>query len=147
MKTLRIVALVLHLFIGVGAAAGGLAAILDPIAPLGMPLEELELGPFNSFLVPGIILFGLLGLGNLAAAVLRFTKRPIADISGGFLGAAMIIWIVVQCWMLQGVVFLHVLFFSFGVLQGLIALILLWQENRFPMNLVKRILGIEKETT
>ncbi|SCZ78162.1 hypothetical protein [Acidaminobacter hydrogenoformans] len=77
-KTSRIVMLLLHIIVGVGAAAGGMGAILDPIAPAGANAELLKTGPFETFLIPGIILFALFGLGNLAAAAWLMThwRRP-----------------------------------------------------------------------
>lgn len=147
-KTKRIVMLVFHVFVGMGAVAGGLGAILNPVAPGGANVELLKTGPFETFLIPGIILFTLFGLGNLTAAILLVTRwrRPERDLllhgyAAGILGAGMIVWIVVQCLMLQMIVPLHVIMFSVGVLQGLYAFKLLWDHSAFPTNLVRQVLG------
>jgi hypothetical protein len=50
-------------FIGLGAIFGGGAFILSPSgALLGMPLSMIEHSPFSNFLIPGIILFAILGV-------------------------------------------------------------------------------------
>ena len=113
---------VIHLFVGIGAIGGGLAAILNPYEPLGMPVEALKNAPFSSYLIPGIILFTVIGLGNLAgAAALRIRSRFRGYVSS-VLGWTLAIWIVVQCIMLQDVVFLHVLYFLIGIVQAALAM-------------------------
>ena len=42
MKILRWLLLVLHGFVGIGALAGGLAAITNPNEPLGVTVEALK---------------------------------------------------------------------------------------------------------
>ncbi len=123
----------LHLFVGIGAVGGGLAAILNPHAPLGMPVEALRNAPFSSYLVPGIILFVVIGLGNLlGAAALRSGWRWRGHASFA-LGWALMIWIIVQCMMLQDVVFLHVLFFLIGaVIAALAGKVLMKQRKSCP---------------
>jgi hypothetical protein len=150
-KLIRSLMLLLHVFVGVGAFAGGLGAILNPVAPGGASVELLKTGPFETFLIPGIILFTLFGLGNLAAAawLVSHWKQPdrgalIHGYASGILGAGLIIWIVVQCLMLRMIVPLHVIMFCVGAVQGLYALKLLWERSAFPVSLVKQVLGGSK---
>jgi len=49
----------------------------------------------------------------------------------------MIVWIIVQVLIIKTVVFLHVLFFIIGAVQGLISLFFLYKEGLFPWNLIK----------
>jgi hypothetical protein len=65
------VAMLLEIFLGLGALFGGGALILAPDGHLlGMPTTLLAGSPFTSFLVPGIILFTLVGLAPLLAAAI-----------------------------------------------------------------------------
>jgi len=110
----------LHLFVGIGAIGGGLAAILND-EPLGMPVEALKNAPFSNYLIPGMVLFAVIGLGNLlGAAVLRSGWR-LRGYTSFLLGWALVIWIVVQCIILQEVVFLHVLYFLIGAVKAALA--------------------------
>jgi len=145
MRMIRRCLLVLHVFVGVGALAGGLAAILDPMSPMGMPASSLENSPFDSFLIPGILLFGVIGLGNLAAAVLFALKKPWQGYASGVMASVLMIWIVVQCVMLRAVVFLHVLFFLFGAVMGCLALALLAHEKLWPGTWISALLGRKPE--
>ena len=153
----RLIMLLFHVIVGVGAVAGGLGAILSPLAPAGASADLLKTGPFETFLVPGIILFTLFGLGNLAAAVWLLSHWQhigspgqtsgaatngsclIQAYATGALGAGLMIWIVVQCLMLQMIIALHVIMFVVGVLQGLLAFWLLWELKAFPANVVQKV--------
>jgi hypothetical protein len=53
-------------FQGVSGIAGGLGLTFDPTGEsVGLPLGWLEGSPFASYLVPGIVLMTLLGIGPL----------------------------------------------------------------------------------
>jgi hypothetical protein len=41
---------------------------------MGAPVSMLEGSPFTSFLIPGIVLFVLFGIGNVIGAILSLTK-------------------------------------------------------------------------
>jgi hypothetical protein len=63
-----VVAVVLEIILSIGALGGGLVLMIAPrgeIMPL--PLSALAGSPFDTYLVPGVILFGVLGLGGGAA--------------------------------------------------------------------------------
>lgn len=128
----------LHLFVGIGAIFGGLAAIIDPIDPLGVPNDLLENSPFRNYLIPGIILFSILGLGNIIGALIFRLKRNIEGYAGSVLGCALVIWIVVQCIILRTVSFLHVLFFLIGLFQGVFAAIIILKGDMFPVNIIRK---------
>lgn len=57
---------VLHLFIGLNASAGGLLMIIKPDGSLlGMQKDWLINSPFECYLIPGLILFLMLGITPL----------------------------------------------------------------------------------
>lgn len=122
----------LHVFIGIGAVFGGLGAVLNPMAPMGISTDTLKLGPFETFLVPGLFLLIVLGMGNLVAGwLLRYPWKVRGYISGAF-AVIMVLWIVIQCVILQSVNALHVLFFLLGLLQGILALGCLRRDGVIP---------------
>ncbi|MCL2833340.1 MAG: hypothetical protein FWD78_09250 [Treponema sp.] len=129
MKTAEKISIGLHIFIGAGALAGGMAAILNPFNPMGLDAAQaLKSAPFKTFLVPGIFLFSFLGLGNLFAALAFFKNWKLKPWISGFFAAALVIWIAVQCFMLQGIAVLHVIFFLLGCVQGILALFMLVRD-------------------
>lgn len=90
-------AVAIEVFLSVGALGGGGALMLGSrgeIIPL--PLSALSGSPFETYFVPGLILFGVLGLGPLAAALLALLRHPLAPFAALVVGAALLIWLAVE---------------------------------------------------
>ncbi len=126
---------IIHLVVGIGALFGGALAVIDPYGTLfGMPVEVLKKGPFTSFLVPGLFLFSTIGLGHLFSyAAVRRKLRLHPYISGGA-GCVLMAWIVIQCYIMESVHFLHVIFFAAGLAESLAALFILAGLELFPFS-------------
>lgn len=113
---------VLQVFIGIGAVAGGLSLILDPSGEsLGTPIQLLERTPFVTFLVPGIVLFAVNGLGSLVGAVASFAKHRYAGEMALALGVFLVAWIAVQVYWME-IHWLHVLYLGLGILEAALGL-------------------------
>jgi hypothetical protein len=126
----------LHLFVGIGALAGGLAAITDPWEPLGVSAVYLKNSPFTNYLIPGVILFTVIGIGNIVSAfTFRFKSKYQGYISSIF-SWALVIWIIVQCIMLRSIAALHVIFFIIGLIKALLSMLMLFEYKLFPTNFV-----------
>src|SRR6202165_5880273 len=96
-------AVVLEIFLGLGAMFGGGALILGPDGHLlGMPTKLLAGSPFPSFLVPGIILFTFVGLGPLMAAALTVRRQALAPLAAVGVGLTLIGWVSVEMVVLAG---------------------------------------------
>ena len=109
---------VLQVFIGIGAVAGGVALALDPSGEsLGMPLELLEETPFATFLIPGIVLFAVNGMGSLTGAIASFARHRYAGHAAIALGAFLIAWILVQVYWFAGFHWLHWLYLGLGIVE------------------------------
>ena len=108
----------LQVLIGVGAVAGGLALVLDPSGEsLGTPIELLEKTPFATFLVPGIVLFIINGLGSLTGAVASFARQRHAGEIAVALGVFLVSWIAVQVYWMEPH-WLHALYFGLGIVEA-----------------------------
>ena len=136
---------ILHAFVGIGALAGGLAAITNPEEPLGVTVDALKNSPFENFLIPGIILFTIIGLGNiLSATTLALNSKFQGYISSVF-SWALVIWIVVQCIMLEDIVPLHIIFFIIGLVEAIISNGILFEQRLFPADFILNILAREQK--
>ncbi|HZK35022.1 MAG TPA: hypothetical protein VFD33_06920 [Bacillota bacterium] len=142
MKLVRRLLLVLHSFVGVGALAGGLAAIIDPYEPMGITVEALKHSPFNDFLIPGIILFTVIGLGNILSAITLWNDFKYQGYISSVFSWALVIWIVVQCIMLQGIVALHIIYLIIGLVEAILSAIILFKQGLFPADV---IMGLVKK--
>ena len=90
-------ALALEVVLGIGAIAGGLILMLAPRGEiLPLPLSALAGSPFDTYFVPGLILFGVLGFGPLVAARLAWLRHPLAPTAAFIVGAGLLIWVAVE---------------------------------------------------
>jgi hypothetical protein len=122
-------------FVGIGALFGGLMGISDPYGTLiGMSTDILKTGPFTNFLIPGLFLFFVIGIGHLTSFI--FVKRRLklhVYMSGGA-GSILMAWILIQCYIMKMINILHVIFFLIGLAESSIALYMLIKLKLFPFN-------------
>jgi hypothetical protein len=63
---------------------------------LPIPVSALSGSPFSNYFVPGAILFTVLGIGPLGAAVLAWRRHPAAPLLTIAIGCALLIWLIVE---------------------------------------------------
>ncbi len=130
-KMARNIHLCLLAFLGLSAISGGAALIISPSGKLlgGLPLSILQNSPFSNFLIPGIILFVVLGLFPtvLIFALLKKTASPFAEHFNFFkdmywawtfsiyVAFALIIWIQVETIFVQAVGWLQTLYMLYAI--------------------------------
>ncbi len=84
-----------QIFVGIMAVPVGFMMIVEPNgSPLGIPNEWVADSAFGSFLVPGLFLLLVIGVGQLLAAALAVIRHPLAPWLMGALGVGLLIWIV-----------------------------------------------------
>jgi len=116
LPTLGRLAMVLEIFLGIGALFGGIQFILAPDGHLlGVPLRMLAGTPFHSFLVPGVLLFTFVGLGPMAAAAITARRRAIGPLAAFAVGLTLMGWITVEMVIFAG---LTSLFWAFYLVLG-----------------------------
>jgi hypothetical protein len=116
--------LVFQAFNGLSGLLGGFMLIKDPTGvSLHMKMEWLQGTPFSTFLIPGIILFLLNGIGNVIGFWISFKKKANAGSIGAVFGAIMMIWITTQVILIGYKDFLQPLYFSTGLFQMILGLI------------------------
>jgi uncharacterized BrkB/YihY/UPF0761 family membrane protein len=79
-----------------GATAGGIGLVQDPVNNIGMPLSMLEGSPFSDYLIPGLILLVVVGLFPLCVLYGLIRRRRWAWWLALAAGAALIVWIVTE---------------------------------------------------
>ena len=137
-KTTQNILIGLLVFLGIGAIGGGGVYIISPSGKLmGMPLSMLNKSPFDNFLIPGIILFSVLGIAPtlLARALYRKTASKLAERFNFFIDMhwtwtfsiyvafALIIWLQIEMQMLSAVSWLHTFYMFLAVLIIFVALL------------------------
>jgi hypothetical protein len=130
-STARNILISLLLFLGVSAIGGGLLLIISPSGKLlgGLPLSILEHSPFSDFLIPGIILFLVLGFFPclISLALIKKPTNRLAEYFNFFkdmhwawsfciyMAFALIIWIQVETIFVQGVGWLQTFYMLYAI--------------------------------
>jgi hypothetical protein len=115
--------------VAVTAVAGGLALMVGALNPqlstaLNPPVAYLAGSPFSSYLIPGLLLAGLVGGIHIAALVLTVRRHRWSLLAAAVAGFAMLIWVFVQMIFIP-FSFLQAMYFAAGVAEaGLVMLAL-----------------------
>ncbi|MFP8957550.1 hypothetical protein ACLI4Y_12535 [Natrialbaceae archaeon A-CW3] len=100
--------------LGVTALFGGVIMLLDPSGTtMALQVEWLDGTPFRDYFIPGLILFGVLGVGSLVVVYGIARRRQWAWWAAVGLGIALVGWITTQVLLLQ---MYHILQFVYGAL-------------------------------
>lgn len=125
----RLGLLITTIVVGLTALAGGAALIVGSLdaslaTVLSPPVSHLEGSPFDSYLIPGIILGTVLGGVHLAAFVLVLRRHDRWVLAGAIAAFDALIWIFVQM-MFIPFSFLQAFYFTLGLAEvGLVMLAL-----------------------
>lgn len=143
----------LQIFLGIGAVFGGLVLVIDPSGSLiKMPISLLEQSPFHNFLIPGIILFSVLGMIPLIVTLGLITKRDWKKANALnifkemywswtyslYLGFALIIWITAEVYFIKHVAIIHVVYIGIGLAIQAVTLLPSVQKYYFKENTSNR---------
>lgn len=108
--------------------------LIDPSGTnQGISIETLKNTPFDDFLIPGLILFIMFGLGGLITTIIVMKKikgYPFLTISMGF---ALSLFISVEILMLKDVHFLQIIYAIIGI--SLVILGILLRKKEYGLKL------------
>ena len=147
-KTAINIHLYLLVFLGISAIGGGGALIISPSGKLlgGLPLSILEHSPFINFLIPGIILFWVLGIFP-CLVLYSLIKKPTNKLPESlnffkdmywawsfsiYVAFALIIWIQVETIFVQSIGWLQTFYMLYAI--PLIFVALMPQVRNFYKN-------------
>ena len=112
---------VFQLAMALTAGAGGVGMLGDPTGGnMGFSSEQLNGTPFSDYMIPGLFLLLVIGVGHLLGGIVTFTRYRYAGEIAMFLGVLLIIWIVVQVMLLGLASILQPAYFLFGVVEILL---------------------------
>lgn len=113
-------------FVALSAIPSGITMMVSPGGePMEMPLSMLDGTPFSNFFWPGLLLFGVIGLGHALALFLGLKRRTLFEPVAAALGLGLIIWLYVQVSMIGGGHWLQILYFILGTTEVALAVLLL----------------------
>jgi hypothetical protein len=117
MKIVRLIALVAVGYLAVTAMWGAALLMNEPTgSPMQIPVRVLEHSPFNSFLIPGIILLVSSGFLGIAVFLLALFRARGYGWWIAFQGCVLFGWITIEVMMLREVVWLHYVYWGIALL-------------------------------
>lgn len=123
----------LQIFIGLGAVAGGIGFLADPTgANIGIDAAVLGNSPFRDFLIPGLVLLFVIGIGHLIAGVVSLIPRRQAAVLAMVMGEILVVWILLQIWWIGPASWLQPLYLGLGVLELVLGLLLRQKSRQKP---------------
>lgn len=108
----------LQCFIGLSGIAGGVGLVSAPDGTrLGFALEWLNNAPFADYLIPGLFLLVIVGIGTIVAGLATFLRYRNTGELAVLFGAIMMLWIALQVWWIDLTSRLQPLFFTLGFFE------------------------------
>ena len=144
MKIIQGTLVVLHLIVALFAFLGGWVAISQPMAPFGISTDMLANSPFDTFFIPGLLLFIVIGMGQLAAAAFILFRSRFEAYSSFITSGMLLVWLIVQVLMIRTVEVLHIVTFVIACVQLVLSLALIYKRRLFPTDYVLRFLKNHK---
>ncbi len=90
---MRVPLVVLEVFVGLGAVAGGVGVATNSI---GLPEYLLRGSPFGSYLVSGLVLTFVVSGSQLVAAAAVLRRHGLGALAAALAGLVLVGWMVVQ---------------------------------------------------
>lgn len=126
MKTARsfnIILSVLQMFVGITAILGGFGLVSDPSgAGMDVPLTLLEDLLFTNYLVPGLVLLIVIGVGNVLGGIATFFRHGHFGNIAIFLGGFLALYILIEIGIIGLLNLSQPLYFILGVAEILLGL-------------------------
>lgn len=113
-RPVHLLVLGLCLFTGVISVVGGISLLFEPSRDL--------------YMLPGLVLFLVVGLGNFAASALEAARAPRSELVATVAGSALTGWILVQLAVQGSLNWLQLLFFAVGA-TTVVGALWLWRQR------------------
>jgi len=109
---------VLQIFIGITAVQGGFGLVSDPSGnKMHVPLELLRNSPFINYLIPGLILLIVNGVGNVLAGIVTFFRTRYTGNLAMFLGVFLTLYMTIEVWFIGLLNLSQPLYFILGLVE------------------------------
>ena len=128
---MRFILGILQIFVAIMAIPAAIMLIMDTSGEsLGLNLEILQSSPFSDFLIPGLFLLLVNGLGSMIGAFWTFRQSLHAAKAAMVLGLILIGWILIQVYFIGMTHFLQPLFLFVGIAELLMGYLWFKEQNR-----------------
>lgn len=127
LRMLRTLLVLIETWVGITAVAGGIGLMLTN--GLGMPTEYLNDTPFQNYLIPGLILAGIIGGTNITASFMTIRKTPRYQEFSAIAGFGLNIWIFTEIFLLRQPHLLQAVYFLLAIIILIATMLLVRYDN------------------
>ena len=121
MKTrpkILILLIVLLILLGLGGIGGGVVLLIDPSGEMmGLPPALLENAPVSNYILPGLVLVGVMGIAPMMTAWGLWKRTPWAWSGAVIQSIVLIFWILFQIYLWRNPIALQVIYLLWGVVM------------------------------
>jgi hypothetical protein len=122
-KIIRYALVVLQIFVGITAVLGGIGLVSDPSgAKMNVPLELLKNSPFANYLIPGLVLLLVIGVGHVVVGIITFLRHRYSGNMAILFGAFLALYMITEVWFIGLVNISQPLYFVLGAVEIIFAL-------------------------
>lgn len=118
---LRLTLVGLLAFVGLGGLFGGVQMLADPYGPMGMAPHMMARTPFDTFVIPGVLLVNLVGVAPLLLAVAFLGRSHPHPAWAAAFGVGLMGWIVTQWVLVDAQLWLQPAIFVIGLAIAVLA--------------------------
>ena len=126
---------VFQAFIGITAIAGGFRLVSNPNGTSDIPIEWINSSPFTNYLIPGLVLLIVIGVGNVLGGIFSFLSKKYAGGIAAMLGTFLVLFMIIEVWFIGLRNFLQPLYFILGSIVLVLGLKLFKLFITVPMEL------------
>ena len=117
-KLIRYALGILQIFVGITAVLGGFGLVSDPSgSKMNVPLELLKNSPFTNYLIPGMVLLIVIGVGHVVGGIITFLRHRYTGNLAVFLGAFVALYMITEVWFIGLVNVSQPLYFVLGAVE------------------------------
>ena len=117
-KLIRYALGILQIFIGITAVLNGFGLVSDPSGTkMNVPLELLKNSPFTNYLIPGLVLLIVIGVGHVLAGIVTFLRHSYSGNISIFFGALLALYMITEVSFIGLVNFSQPLYFVLGAVE------------------------------
>ena len=115
-RFIRSVSIAVLFVLGISAIVGAVPMLAHPHGePWQMPQSILVRSPFDSFLIPGLILLAMNGLLSLLVLAFTFRRRRNYGFWIAAQGCILLSWLTVECILIRMVIWPHYMYGALGL--------------------------------
>jgi len=122
----------MQVFVAVTAIIGGIMLMRNAYGSVLVPLDMLEITPFRTFMIPGLLLLLVVGLSAAVASIFLLRQGAVGAWAAGIASSILTVWIVSEAVLLDTFHVLQAFYATIGVFEIFLSWLMISLTRRAP---------------